>query len=105
MLRFIAEKALGEISATDVALAAGLHPNYARSIFKKAVGLTVNQAITRHRLDTAQSLLISSDLPIAAVAFESGFGSLSRFYEAFEGRFTITPAKYRGSFRISARSN
>jgi hypothetical protein len=51
MLRFIAEKALGEISATDVALAAGLHPNYARSIFKKAVGLTVKQAITRHRLD------------------------------------------------------
>ncbi|MBB5575494.1 helix-turn-helix domain-containing protein [Rhizobium paranaense] len=102
MLRFIAEKALGEISAIDVGLAAGLHPNYAMSIFKKAVGLTINQAITRHRLDTAQSLLISSDLPVAAVAFEAGFGSLSRFYEAFEGRFSTTPAKYRSSFGVAA---
>ncbi|MGV1837799.1 helix-turn-helix domain-containing protein [Rhizobium rhizogenes] len=100
MLRFIAERALGEISAVDVGSAAGLHPNYAMSIFKKTVGLTVNQAITRHRLDTAQSLLISSDLPVAAVAFESGFGSLSRFYEAFEERFSTTPARYRSGFGL-----
>ncbi|AVA24633.1 helix-turn-helix domain-containing protein [Rhizobium sp. NXC24] len=100
MIRFIAEHALGEISAVDVGLAAGLHPNYAMSVFKKTVGLTVNQAITRHRLDTAQSLLISSDLPVAAVAFESGFGSLSRFYEAFEERFSTTPARYRSGFGL-----
>lgn len=98
MLRYIAEHALGPISVEEVGEAAGLHPNYAMTIFKKMVGLTVNQAITRHRLDTAQSLLISSDMPIASVAFESGFGSLSRFYEAFEGRFATTPAKYRSGF-------
>jgi AraC-like DNA-binding protein/mannose-6-phosphate isomerase-like protein (cupin superfamily) len=92
MLRFIAEHALENISADDVGNAVGLHPNYAMSIFKRAVGHTINQAIVRHRLDTAQSLLISTDLSITDVAFESGFGSVSRFYEAFSERFVEKPA-------------
>lgn len=106
MLRYIAEHALGPISVDDVGEAAGLHPNYAMTIFKKMVGLSINQSITRHRLDTAQSLLISSDMPIASVAYESGFGSMSRFYEAFEARFGTSPARYRIGFehQISPRN-
>ena len=99
MLRFIAEHALENISADDVGNAVGLHPNYAMSIFKRAVGHTINQAIVRHRLDTAQSLLISTDLSITDVAFESGFGSASRFYEAFSGRFAEKPTAFRRRMR------
>lgn len=99
MLRFIAEHALETISAEDVGRAVGLHPNYAMSIFKRAVGHTINQAIVRHRLDTAQSLLISTDLSITDVAFESGFGSVSRFYEAFSERFVEKPTAFRRRMR------
>ncbi len=99
MLRFIAEHALDSISAEDVGNAVGLHPNYAMSIFKRAVGHTINQAIVRHRLDTAQSLLISTDLSITDVAFESGFGSVSRFYEAFSERFVEKPTAFRRRMR------
>ncbi|MFN3503349.1 MAG: helix-turn-helix domain-containing protein [Allorhizobium sp.] len=99
MLRFIAEHALENISADDVGNSVGLHPNYAMSIFKRAVGHTINQAIVRHRLDTAQSLLISTDLSITDVAFESGFGSVSRFYEAFSQRFVEKPTAFRRRMR------
>ncbi|WP_420804539.1 helix-turn-helix domain-containing protein [Agrobacterium albertimagni] len=99
MLRFIAEHALENISAEDVGRAVALHPNYAMSIFKRAVGHTINQAIVRHRLDTAQSLLISTDLSITDVAFESGFGSVSRFYEAFSERFVEKPKAFRRRMR------
>lgn len=99
MLRLIAEHALENISADDVGNAVGLHPNYAMSIFKRAVGHTINQAIVRHRLDTAQSLLISTDLSITDVAFESGFGSVSRFYEAFSQRFVEKPTAFRRRMR------
>lgn len=101
MLRFIGEGALSEISAEDVGRAAGLHPNYAMTLFRKAVGMTINQAIIRHRLDTAQSLLIATDLPITEVAYESGFGSLSTFYEAFQRRFKEKPVLYRKRLRPS----
>nr|WP_281281339.1 helix-turn-helix domain-containing protein [Peteryoungia ipomoeae] len=99
MLRFIAEHALDPISADDVGRDAGLHPNYAMSIFKRAVGHTINQAIVRHRLDTAQSLLISTDLSVTDIAFESGFGSASRFYEAFADRFREKPISFRRRMR------
>ncbi len=103
MLRFIAEHALEDISAEDVGRAVGLHPNYAMSIFKRAVGHTINQAIVRHRLDTAQSLLISTDLSITDVAFESGFGSASRFYEAFSERFVEKPTAFRRRMRSKGK--
>lgn len=102
MLRFIAEHATDDISAEDVGRDAGLHPNYAMSIFKDTVGHTINQAIVRHRLDTAQSLLISTNLSVTDVAFESGFGSTSRFYEAFAGRFHEKPSAFRKRIRARA---
>lgn len=95
MTRYIGEKGLSAIQANDVAKAAGLHPNYAMSLFKKALGITIKQALTRHRLDAAQSLLLATDRSIAAVAFDCGFGSLSSFYDAFAKRFSVSPANFR----------
>ncbi|MDO1582880.1 helix-turn-helix domain-containing protein [Rhizobium oryzicola] len=99
MLRFIGEHALEDISTDDVGRAAGLHPNYAMNVFKRGVGMTINQAIIRHRLDTAQSLLISTDMQVTEVAYDSGFSSLSAFYEAFHKRFGEKPVQYRKRMR------
>lgn len=98
MARYIAEHALDDISAEDVARQTGLHPNYAMTLFRRAVGMTITQSIVRQRLDTAQSLLIATDMPIGTVAFESGFRSLSRFYEAFAHRFQLPPSAFRRRF-------
>ena len=99
MSRFIAEHALEDIAAEDVARAVGLHPNYAMTVYKSAMGLTIKQAIIRHRMDTAQSMLIASDTPVSRAAFECGFGSLSSFYAAFEKRFGTSPQMFRQTIR------
>ena len=104
MAQFIGEHALEDISAEDVAKAAGLHPNYAMALFKKAMGLTIKQAITRHRLDMAQSMLIATDLPVATIAFDCGFNSLSSFYTAFAQRFAKSPAAFRESYERITRA-
>ena len=95
MVRYIGENAHVDIAVSDVAGAAGLHPNYAMTIFRREVGLTIIQSIVRHRLDTARSMLVATDRSIAQIAFESGFGSLSRFYQAFENRFHSSPGAFR----------
>lgn len=104
MARFIGEHALEDISADKVARAAGLHPNYAMSLFKRAVGLTIKQAITRHRLDMAQSMLIATDLSVATIAFDCGFNSLSSFYAAFAQRFRQSPAAFREGYERITRA-
>jgi AraC family transcriptional regulator, melibiose operon regulatory protein len=95
MVRHIGSGAGEPLTVEAVARAAGLHPNYAMALFKRTLGVTIRDYIVRSRLDAAQSLLVSSDAKIADIAFEAGFGSLSRFYEAFHARFGITPARMR----------
>jgi AraC family transcriptional regulator, melibiose operon regulatory protein len=103
MAQFIGEHALENLCADDVAKAVGLHPNYAMNLYKRATGLTIKQSITRHRLDTAQSMLIASDLPVASIAFDCGFGSLSSFYSAFNQRFRKSPAAFRREYNQIAK--
>lgn len=95
MSRFIADRGLDAIKVEDVAAAAALNPNYAMDLFRRAFGMTIKHAITRHRLDAAQSLLLATDKSVASLAFACGFGSLSSFYEAFEQRFSVTPTRFR----------
>jgi AraC family transcriptional regulator, melibiose operon regulatory protein len=102
MARFIGEHGIEDISVEDVSAAAGLHPNYAMTLYKRSLGSTIKQAIIRHRLDTAQSMLIATDRPVAAIAFDSGFNSLSSFYAAFAQRFAVSPAAFRRSFATTA---
>lgn len=47
------------------------------------------------RVCQAQNLLISTDLNVSRIAFETGFGSISRFYEAFKEVSGRTPCQYR----------
>jgi AraC-like DNA-binding protein len=103
MLRYIAEHALEQISVSNVAASTGLHPNYAMSLFKRSVGQTITQAINRHRLDTAQSLLISTDRSILEIVYDSGFGSVSHFYDAFARRFGDRPKKFRQKMHAKAQ--
>jgi AraC-like DNA-binding protein len=83
------------ISIDDIGAAVGLHPNYAMSIFRRECGLTIWQYLMRRRLAQAQLLLLTSDMPVLAVALESGFGSLPRFYAVFARECGVSPGDYR----------
>ncbi|MFO1068081.1 MAG: helix-turn-helix domain-containing protein [Geminicoccaceae bacterium] len=99
MARFIAENLDRRLSVEEVAQAVGLHANYAMALFKRSLGLTVGQYVVRQRLSQAQAMLLSTDLEIARVAFESGFGSVSRFYDAFTRSVGVTPRQFRDEHR------
>ena len=95
MLRQIAEHAHENLSVADVIRPTGLHPNYAMSLFRRSIGHTITHSITRHRLDIALSLLISTEYTVARIVYDSGFGSPSRFYNAFARRFHMHPLAFR----------
>lgn len=92
---FLAESYREDISTADIGRAIGLHPNYAMTLFRRECGMSIWQYLIRLRLSHAQLMLLSTDKTVLAIALESGFGSLARFYAAFTRECGISPGEFR----------
>jgi AraC-like DNA-binding protein len=95
MACFVAKHYTERLTAEQICAAVRLHPNYAMSVFKKAMGITLIDCVTQHRVSHAQRLLATTDMKIIDVGLSSGFFSLSRFYEAFHKWCGCSPNDYR----------
>lgn len=87
------------VRMADVANSVGLHPNYAMDLFRKALGQSMGHYLTALRLSHAQRLLITTDRTVLDIAMDAGFGSASRFYEAFAASCQCSPGQYRTRMR------
>jgi AraC-like DNA-binding protein len=95
MAELISRKFQEAISIDQIARHVNLHPGYAMTLFRQQTGVTLNMYLTRQRVAHAQRLLAMTALPILDVAAESGFYSVSRFYEAFKAESGCTPRQFR----------
>ncbi|WGM18628.1 helix-turn-helix domain-containing protein [Paenarthrobacter sp. OM7] len=95
MALFIKENSGLPVRATDVAAAIHLHPNRAASIFSEVFGVGINAYLRQHRVAHAQRLLLTTDLPTAAVSARAGFQSLSSFHETFSAVCHMSPGTWR----------
>lgn len=60
------------------------------------------KALSRaHRAQTARTLLTSSDLPMADVAFAAGFASVRQFNDTVREVFALTPTELRSRRRVA----
>jgi AraC-like DNA-binding protein len=100
MASYVALHYTEHLTAEMIGKHVGLHPNYAMTLFQQTFGTTLTNYITQHRLSHAQRLLVTTDQLILDIAFASGFGSLSRFNEAFRQSFACTPREYRRANNI-----
>lgn len=66
-----------------------------RRIIQKELGVPPIQLLLTRRLLLAKQLLTETALPITEVAFASGFSSLRRFNDAFNGRYGMPPTRLR----------
>jgi AraC-like DNA-binding protein len=96
---YIARNYQEAILIEKAAKVVGLHPNYAMNLFKKTFNLTINEYLTQIRISHAQRLLATSDNKIVDIALESGYPTLSRFYEAFKQSCGCSPSGYRREHR------
>jgi AraC family transcriptional regulator len=64
-------------------------------LFKQSMGLTPHAYIVRQRLEQAQQLLKSTNLPIAEIACRTGFCHQSRFSTVFRQYLHTSPSAYR----------
>jgi AraC-like DNA-binding protein len=99
MATFIARHYTERLPIDRIATAAGLHPNYAMALFRKAFGTTLLEYVTQLRVSHAQRLLATTEDKILDVALSSGFSSLTRFSAAFGRICGVTPSEYRRTHR------
>jgi len=95
IVRFITENYLEDISASQIARAAGLNANYASTLFHRYCGMSPTDYLILHRAYHAHRLLATTDRKIISIAFDSGFRSLSRFYATFDRVFHCSPGEVR----------
>jgi YesN/AraC family two-component response regulator len=67
------------------------------NFFKKATGKTFSDYLNTVRINSCCQLLLQTDKPINAIAFECGFETLSYFNRVFLKKKGLTPKEFRKS--------
>jgi AraC-like DNA-binding protein len=71
--------------------------------FKEYYHTTPAVWLRQRKLDRALHQLLSSDLSISEISFESGFEDTSHFIRVFKEKHKLTPLQYRQKFAATIR--
>ena len=93
--RYLQEHLAEEMSLSILAERFHLNPQYISQLFKSEIGVGFLAYLTNIRMEKAKKLLLSSSLPIADVAEQSGYGDYRVFTKVFKKAEGITPSQYR----------
>ena len=64
-------------------------------LFKKEMGCTPQQYINQKKVEQAQLMLLTDDMPVKALAYQLGYDDPSYFCRLFKQRVGCTPVQYR----------
>ncbi|MBY0494309.1 MAG: helix-turn-helix domain-containing protein [Cyanobacteria bacterium] len=103
-LRLIGDGALDREGVEALADRLGVTARHLRRLFVQHLGATPIEVALTRRVHFAKKLLDETRLPIAQIAFASGFGSLRRFNGEIRRTFSRTPAELRKRARKQAGS-
>lgn len=93
--RLIDERASEKRTLDFIARDCGLNRSKLTRGFKELFDCTVAQAIAERRLELARRMLLTTDLPVSSVGYESGYLNNASFARAFGRRFGRSPSNFR----------
>ena len=98
--RLMAEWRGRTVVVADLAEALDYSESRLRVLFKEAAGIPLGAYILNNRLNRAMALLRTTDLSIADIAEEAGFGSPQAFSRIFKKEATVSPRDYRNQYEL-----
>jgi transcriptional regulator GlxA family with amidase domain len=87
------------IELDALAAAAGLSVFHFARAFKQSTGVTPHSYLLQRRIKRAQDLLTGTDLPVARIAFATGFADQSHLARHFRAQLGVSPSAFRWSKR------
>jgi AraC family transcriptional regulator of adaptative response / DNA-3-methyladenine glycosylase II len=94
-LRLIEMGALDETDIEALATRLGLGERQLRRLFRQHLGASPVSVAQTRRVLLAKQLIHETQLPMAEIAFASGFGSIRRFNEVFHALYQRSPGALR----------
>ena len=94
-LRYIGEHYREPLTRGHIAKAVGYSESHLSHLFTDRLHISLTDYITKLRMDDAQELLRSTDLPVGQIAMSLGFSSIRSFNRFFLMDTGITPTAYR----------
>ena len=85
----------GDAGLEQIAAKFGWSSRQIRRMVQKELGVSPIELVQTRRLLLAKQLLTETSLPVAQVAYASGFASLRRFNDAFNKRYGMAPSRFR----------
>lgn len=82
-------------SLSDIAEYSGLNTSALCRSFKKASGRTIGCFCSRLRIEYACNLLLTTNMDVASIAYQSGYNSYTHFSTSFKKAMKISPTEYR----------
>ena len=94
-LNYLSQNYREDVSVCQMAKACNLSESHFRRVFKRVTKDLPLTYLVKIRLKMAAVLLESSERPIAHIAQEVGFKSLSSFNRQFQKQYQMTPRQWR----------
>jgi AraC-like DNA-binding protein len=89
------------LRVADAAHVCGMSSSHLMYFFRQATGQSFLAYLNRFRIAKAQSLMISTDLPLTEVSQAAGYCDQSHFGQVFRKLVGMTPLTYRRRFAKS----
>jgi|GEM_PF-2703572 len=96
-IAFIESNFNRNLKLSEIAQEVGLSEYYFERQFKKSLGITPHQYLTKFKIKRAQELLRQQSYPITQISRSCGFNSPSYFTKLFRQTVGVTPKEYRCS--------
>ena len=95
IIEFIIRQYQENITAAVIAKAVNMNETYMQKLFKKEMGDTLLEYITKHRLSQAIALMRSTNMKFIDIAIQVGFNNRQTFYNAFKEFTGYSPMRYK----------
>jgi len=93
--QFIRDRHTERLSLGQVAAAVHTSMFYLCKLFKKAIGITFTEFVSRTRIEQSKNLLLNPNLRVSEIAYTTGFQSLTHFNRIFKKMVGESPTLYR----------
>ena len=103
-MRLIADGAMEREGVSGLAQRLGYTPRHLGRLLVRELGAGPLALARAHRVQTARTLLVNTELSIADVAFAAGFSSIRQFNETMQAVYETTPTGLRSRGTIGTRS-